>query len=87
MMAVRSIARRRLCANSASSSESPSPFASLFRFCFFRSLVTLSDAEEPEEDDEAEPEIDETPEKAQLFVRRRSPRLTYLPPCCPIDRH
>lgn len=58
MMEVRSIARRRLWASSASSSESPVPF----RSCFFNNRLTLSEDVDPDEDaEETDPEIEETP--------------------------
>lgn len=57
-MAVRNIARRRLWANSASSSESPSAFKS----CFFNSRLTLSDDVDPDDDaEDTDPEIEDTP--------------------------
>lgn len=68
MMAVRSIARRRLWASSASSSESPVAF----RSCFFNNRLTLSEEVDPDDEaEETDPEIEETPKcqlKAQVIL-------------------
>jgi hypothetical protein len=58
MIAVRNIARRRLWASSASSSESPVAF----RSCFFSNRLTLSEDVDPDDDaEETDPEIEDTP--------------------------
>jgi hypothetical protein len=86
-MAVRSIARRRLWASSASSSESPVAF----RSCFLSNRLTLSEDVDPDDDaEETDPEIEETP-SYQLKTCRSSgtyrqpyhPILPLLRPSCP----
>ena len=68
MIAVRSIALRRLWASSASSSESPVAF----RSCFLNNRLTLSEDVDPDEEaEETDPEIEETPKcrlKAQVIL-------------------
>jgi len=85
-MAVRSIARRRLWASSASSSESPVAF----RSCFFNNRLTLSEDVDPDDDaEEADPEMDDTPTcqlNLNLQVTYRQPYHPILPllrPSCP----